>query len=200
MSLSEADGVSEAHSWNIIFKLSCGIARGLDHLHNGHDKLIIHGNLKSNNVLLDVGLQPRLSDFGLHTIMNPATAQAMLDASAAQGYTAPELSKISESSPATDIFSFGVVLLEMITRKDPLDNKFLQKDLHLPSSLRILVLEHKVSDVFSSKLQKESVHQNSTNEEGLLMLFQLAMACCSPSPNLRPDIKVVIRRLEDIGR
>ncbi|XP_042412414.1 putative kinase-like protein TMKL1 isoform X2 [Zingiber officinale] len=159
------EGVSEAHSWIIIFKLSCGIARGLDHLHNGH-----------------------------------ATAQAMLDASAAQGYTAPELSKISDSSPATDIYSFGVVLLEMITRKDPLDNKFLQKDLHLPSSLRILVLEHKLSDVFSSKLQKESVHQNSTNEEGLLMLFQLAMACCSPSPNLRPDIKVVIKRLEDIGR
>ncbi|KAG6489738.1 hypothetical protein ZIOFF_051015 [Zingiber officinale] len=192
------EGVSEAHSWIIIFKLSCGIARGLDHLHNGHSKPVIHGNLKSNNVLLDVGLQPRLSDFSLHTIMNTATAQAMLDASAAQGYTAPELSKISDSSPATDIYSFGVVLLEMITRKDPLDNKFLQKDLHLPSSLRILVLEHKLSDVFSSKLQKESVHQNSTNEEGLLMLFQLAMACCSPSPNLRPDIKVVIKRLEDI--
>ncbi|WOL06233.1 hypothetical protein Cni_G14965 [Canna indica] len=194
-------GVAEAHRWDIIYKLSCGIARGLDHLHNGHEKTIIHGNLKSNNILLDADFQPHLSDFGLHIILNPTEAQEMLEALAAQGYKAPELIKIKDSSRETDIYSMGVIFLEMITQKDPVNNNFLQsKDLHLPTALRILVLEHKVSDVFCSKLLKESIDQNATNEEGLMMLFQLAMACCSPSPSLRPDIQEVIRRLGDIGR
>ncbi|RWW63463.1 hypothetical protein BHE74_00029352, partial [Ensete ventricosum] len=199
--LSLAAGVSEAHRWDIIYKLSCGIARGLDHLHNGNEKAIIHGNLKSNNILLDADFQPRLSDFGLHIVLNPAKTQEMLEASAAQGYKAPELMKMKDASRETDVYSLGVVLLEMLTQKDPINNDFLQsKDLHLPSSLRILALEHKVSDVFTSELLKESINQNSTNEEGLVMLFQLAVACCSPSPTMRPDIKTVIRRLEDIGR
>ncbi|RWW79574.1 hypothetical protein BHE74_00012146 [Ensete ventricosum] len=194
-------GVAEAHRWDIIYKLACGVARGLDHLHNGYEKAIIHGNLKSNNILLEADFQPRLSDFGLYIILNPAAALEMLEAPASQGYRAPELIKMKDASRETDIYSLGVVFLEMLTRKDPLTNKFLQsKDLHLPTSLRILVLEHKVSDVFSSKLVEDSINQNSTNEEGLLMLFQLAMACCSLSPAIRPDIRAVIRRLEDIGR
>ncbi|THU73252.1 hypothetical protein C4D60_Mb04t20840 [Musa balbisiana] len=194
-------GVAESHRWDIIYKLSCGIAGGLDHLHNGYEKTIIHGNLKSNNILLDADFQPRLSDFGLHIILNPAEAQEMLEASAAQGYKAPELMKMKDASRETDVYSLGVVLLEMLTQKEPINNDFLQsKDLHLPSSLRILVLEHKVSDVFTSELLKESINQNSTNEEGLVMLFHLAVACCSPSPTMRPDIRTVIRRLQDIGR
>lgn len=125
----------------------------------------------------------------------------MLEAPASQGYRAPELIKMKDVSRETDIYGLGVVFLEMLTHKDPLTNNFLQsKDLHFPTSLRILVLEHKVSDVFSSKLLEDSINQNYTNEEGLLMLFQLAMTCCSPSPSLRPDIRAVIRRLEDIGR
>ncbi|CAL9137546.1 unnamed protein product [Musa acuminata var. zebrina] len=194
-------GVAEAHRWDIIYKLACGVARGLDHLHNGYEKAIIHGNLNSNNILLDADFQPRLSDFGLHIILNPAAALEMLEAPASQGYRAPELIKMKDASRETDIYGLGVVFLEMLTQKDPLTNNFLQsKDLHLPTSLRILVLEHKVSDVFSSNLLEDSINQNSTNEEGLLMLFQLAMTCCSPSPALRPDIRAVIRRLEDIGR
>ncbi|CAL9051633.1 unnamed protein product, partial [Musa banksii] len=194
-------GVAESHRWDIIYKLSCGIAGGLDHLHNGYEKTIIHGNLKSNNILLDADFQPRLSDFGLHIILNPAETQEMLEASAAQGYKAPELMKMKDASRETDVYSLGVVLLEMLTQKDPINNDFLQsKDLHLPSFLRILVLEHKVSDVFTSELLKESINQNSSNEDGLVMLFHLAVACCSPSPTTRPDIKTVLGRLEDIGR
>lgn len=161
----------------------------------------MHGNLKSNNILIDVDYLPRLSDFGLHLILNPSAAQDMLEASAAQGYKAPELAKVRDVSKETDIYSFGVILLEMLTQRDPLNNsKFLEsKDFHLPSSLLNFVLEHKVSsDVFNSELLNQSIDQNSTNEQGLVMLFQLAMACCSPQPSARPDIKHVITLLENV--
>ncbi|CAL9076496.1 unnamed protein product [Musa acuminata var. zebrina] len=194
-------GVAEAYRWDIIYKLSLGIARGLDHLHTGLEKPMVHGNLKTNNILLDADYQPRLSDFGLHLILNPAAAQEMLQVSAAQGYKAPELVKMKDASSESDMYSLGVVVLEMLTQKDPINTNFLQsKDFHVPTSLRNLVLEHKVSDVFNSELLIQSIDQSSTNEQGLLMLFRLAIACCSPSPASRPDTKHVISQIEDIIR
>nr|CAD1844913.1 unnamed protein product [Ananas comosus var. bracteatus] len=119
------DGVAESQRWEIIRKLSLGIARGLDHLHTGLPKPIIHGNLKTNNILLDSDLQPRLSDFGLHLILNPTSGQEMLEASAARCYKAPELIKMKDATKESDIYSLGVVLLEMLTQKDPVSSDFL---------------------------------------------------------------------------
>nr|CAD1844936.1 unnamed protein product [Ananas comosus var. bracteatus] len=193
------DGVAESQRWEIIRKLSLGIARGLDHLHTGLPKPIIHGNLKTNNILLDSNLQPRLSDFGLHLILNPTSRQEMLEASAAQCYKAPELIKMKDATKESDIYSLGVVLLEMLTQKDPVSSDFLNsRDLCVPTTFKDLVLERKISDAFSSELITQS--RSSGNGEGLLVFFQLCMACCSPSPALRPDIKSVLRKLEEIGR
>ncbi|XP_008802506.2 putative kinase-like protein TMKL1 [Phoenix dactylifera] len=195
------DGVAESQRWDVIYNFSLGIAKGLDHLHTALQRPVVHGNLKSNNILLDADFQPRLSDFGLHLLLNPTAGQEMLEASAAQGYKAPELIKMKDASTESDIYSLGVVLLEMLTHKEPTNNKFLHsQDLHLPTSLRNLVLEHKISDVFSSELINQSRKQNSANEDTLLMFFQLVMACCSPSPALRPDIKHIVKRLEEIGQ
>ena len=186
-----ADGKAESHIWEIIYKLSLGIARGLDHLHNGLQKPIVHGNIKSKNILIDDDHHPRLSDFGLHLLLNPTAAQEMLEASAAQGYKAPELIKIKDASKETDIYSLGVIFLEILTRKEP-------TSLHLPASLKNLFLEHKINETFSSDLIDQTKNKTSTIEEGSVKFFHLAMACCSPSPVLRPDIKQIIRKLEEL--
>ena len=186
-----ADGKAESHRWEIIYKLSLGIARGLDHLHNGLQKPIVHGNLKSKNILIDDDHQPCLSDFGLHLLLNPTAAQEMLEASAAQGYKAPELIKMKDASKETDIYNLGVIFLEILTRKEPMS-------LHLPASLKNLFLEHKINETYSSDLVDRTKTNTSTIEEGLLKFFHLAMACCSPSPVLRPDIKQIIRKLEEL--
>ncbi|XP_038982419.1 putative kinase-like protein TMKL1 [Phoenix dactylifera] len=196
------DGAAESHRWEVIYKLSLGIVKGLHHLHTALQRPIVHGNLKSNNILLDADLQPHLSDFGLHLLLNPAAVQEMLEASAARGYKAPELIKMKDASTQSDIYSLGVVLLELLARKEIMNNKFLHsQDLHLPTSLRNLVCEHKVPDAMNSaELINQSMKQNFTNEDSLQMFFQLAMACCSPTPALRPDIKCIVRRLEEIGQ
>lgn len=85
------DGNNEAYNkWSIIRKISVGIAKGVAHLHS---KPIIHGNLKSKNVLLDDHHHPYVSDFGLHLLLNPTAGQQMLKAFASQGYKAPEILK-----------------------------------------------------------------------------------------------------------
>ncbi|XP_072963235.1 putative kinase-like protein TMKL1 [Typha angustifolia] len=187
------DGVAESHKREIIHKLSLGIAKGLDHLHNALRKPIIHGNLKTNNIMLDGDLQPRLSDFGLHLILSPAAGQEMLEASAAQGYKPPELIKMKHATKQSDIYNLGVVFLEIIMKNH---NLLRARDHHRHSSpsFKDLILEQKISE-FASR-SKSFGHGD---EEGMLTFFQLAMACCSPSPESRPDVNHVLTRLQEIG-
>ncbi|KAJ4784571.1 Leucine-rich receptor-like protein kinase family protein [Rhynchospora pubera] len=204
------DGVVESQRWEITCKLSLGITKGLDCLHTGYSKPIIHGNIKTNNILLDENLEPRLSDFGLHLLLSPTAGQEMLEAfafkelqgstavggalappappldpplSALRGYKAPELMKIKDATKETDVYSLGVVLLEMLTQRDPI------KILSLLHS-KDLVFEREISEVF----------KGCGNGEGLLEFFRLAMDCCVPVPGLRPDVKSILKRLEEISR
>ncbi|KAG9452216.1 hypothetical protein H6P81_005120 [Aristolochia fimbriata] len=203
LSLFLRDGKEEAQRWPVIYRISLGIVKGLDYLHTGLPKPLVHGNLKSKNILLDSRYEPYISDFGLHLLLNATASQEMLEASAEQGYKAPELIKMKEASIESDIYSLGVILLEILTGKEPLFGDPLSlRNLYLPSSTRNAILDHKVSEILNSKLLSQSDNlktQNPITEEGLLMFFQLAISCCSPSPSLRPDTKQIIRKLEQIG-
>ncbi|XP_022969804.1 putative kinase-like protein TMKL1 [Cucurbita maxima] len=111
-------GESETKNWEVINKISLGIARALDHLHNGLQKPIPHGNLKSKNILLDSNFEPHVSDFGLHLLLNAAATREMLQVSAASGYKAPELINMNDADERTDIFSYGKILLELLSAKE----------------------------------------------------------------------------------
>ncbi|XP_043717245.1 putative kinase-like protein TMKL1 [Telopea speciosissima] len=195
------DGNGESHKWAVIYRITLGIVKGLDHLHSGLPFPILHGNLKSKNILLDENHQPYVSDFGLHLLLNSSTSQEIVDISASQGYKAPELMKIKEASKESDIYSLGVILLEILTGKEPIGaNASSRPDVYLPNSMRKAILEHRISNMFHpSILSNRGNDQNPITEERLLMFFQLAMTCCSPSPALRPDIKQVLKKLEEIG-
>uniref|UniRef100_A0A5B6YSS0 Protein kinase domain-containing protein n=1 Tax=Davidia involucrata TaxID=16924 RepID=A0A5B6YSS0_DAVIN len=195
------DGTGESHKWAIILRISIGIVRGLDHLHTGMEKPIIHGNLKSKNILLDRNYQPYVTDFGLYLLLNSTAGQEMLEASAAQGYKAPELIKMKDASEETDIYSLGVILLEILTGKEPInENPTPAQDFYLPNSMRNAILDHRITDLYHPDiLLGQSSNESPVTEERILKFCQLAMAACSPSPSLRPDIKQVLRKLEEIG-
>ncbi|KAL6911690.1 hypothetical protein ACP4OV_000495 [Aristida adscensionis] len=193
------EGIAETQKWNIICNLSLGIAKGLDYLHTGLEKPIVHGNLKTSNILLDANYECKISDYGLYLLLNSSAGQEMLEASAAQGYKAPELIKMRDASRESDIYSLGVVLLEMLAQKDSTDeSRPKPRDIHLPVSFKNLVLERKISDAFSSDLVKQS--KKLGKEKNLNAFFELATACCSPSPSLRPNTKYILKRLEEIAR
>lgn len=194
------EGIADSQRWSLICKLSVCIAKGLDHLHTGMEKPIIHGNLKTSNVLLDANYECKISDYGLYLLLNPGGAQEMLEASAAQGYKAPELVKMRDATRESDVYSLGVVLLEMLAQKESAgdDRTPSSRDIFLPASFKNLVLERKISDAFNSDLVRQS--RKSGNEKKLNAFFELATACCSPSPSLRPNTKDILRRLEEIAK
>lgn len=157
----------------------------------------------SKNVLLDRHCQPYISDFGLHLLLNPTAGQEMLEALASQGYKAPELIKMKDASEQTDIYSLGVIFLELLTGKEPINENPTapHEDFYLPNFMRNAVLGHRISDLFLPNiLIGSSDSESPVTEERILKVFQLALACCSPSPSLRPNIKQVLRKLEEIGK
>ncbi|MED6208018.1 hypothetical protein PIB30_041090 [Stylosanthes scabra] len=196
------DGNGECYKWSNICKISYGIAKGLEHLHTGLDKPIIHGNLKSKNILLDRSYQPYISDSSLHLLLNPTAGQEILESSAAQGYKAPELIKMKHASEETDIYSLGVIFLELLSGKEPInEHPTPDEDFYLPNFMRNAVLAHRTSDLYHPAILLRNTRDDKKNlvgEESILKFFQLAMACCSPSPSVRPNIKLVLRKLEEI--
>ncbi|XP_062165401.1 putative kinase-like protein TMKL1 [Alnus glutinosa] len=197
------DGNGESHNWANIYSISIAIAKGLEHLHTGLHKPIIHGNIKSRNILLDRNYQAYMSDFGLHLLLNATAGQEMLEASAAEGYRAPELIKMKDASQESDIYSFGIILLELLSGKEPINqDPTPDEDFYLPNFMRNAVLGHRIADLFHPNILVSNMHdgRRQVSEEGILKFFRLAMSCCSPSPSLRPNIKQILWKLEDIGK
>ncbi|GAU24442.1 hypothetical protein TSUD_364260 [Trifolium subterraneum] len=125
----------------------------------------------------------------------------MLESSSAQGYKAPELIKMKDASEVTDIYSLGVILLELLSGKEPInEHPTPDEDFYLPNFMRNAVLGHRISDLYHPAilLRNGIDDESQVTEECVLKFFQLAMACCSPSPSIRPNIKQVIRKLEEI--
>ncbi|KAL3645170.1 hypothetical protein CASFOL_010350 [Castilleja foliolosa] len=195
------DSNGEAHQWPTICKIAIGIARGIYHLHTFPPKPVIHGNLKSKNILLDQHHNPYVSDFGLHLLVNPTVGQQMLELSASEGYKPPELIKMKDVCEESDIYGLGVILLELLTGKEPIDeNPTPGQDYYLPSAMRSAILDDRIVDLYHPDiLVGLRDDRRVAVEDRILRYFQLAMACCSPSRPLRPDMKQIVNKIEEIG-
>ena len=108
--------------WQTRMKIAEGAARGLDYLHNSADPPVIYRDFKSSNILLDEDFNPKLSDFGLAKIA-PKEGEGCVTTRVMGtfGYCAPEYASTGELTTKSDIYSFGVVFLEIITGRRVID-------------------------------------------------------------------------------
>ncbi|XP_011034991.1 PREDICTED: inactive protein kinase SELMODRAFT_444075-like [Populus euphratica] len=113
--------------WKVRFKVAIAIAEALNHLHNECSRPVIHRDVKSSNILLSKDFQPQLSDFGL-AIWGPADSAYAIhsDVVGTFGYIAPEYFMNGRVSDKIDVYSFGIVLLELLTGKKPIISKDLK--------------------------------------------------------------------------
>ncbi|GAB2291464.1 hypothetical protein Dimus_025719 [Dionaea muscipula] len=116
------DGDSPALQWDKRYKIAIGTARGLQYLHKGCQRRIIHRDIKGSNILLSEDYEPQISDFGLAKWL-PAnwTHHSILPIEGTVGYMAPEYFSHGIVDEKTDVFAFGVFLLELISGKSPVD-------------------------------------------------------------------------------
>ncbi|XP_052169154.1 probable inactive receptor kinase At2g26730 [Oryza glaberrima] len=176
--------------WDARMRSALSAARGLAHLHTVHS--LVHGNVKSSNVLLRPDADAAaLSDFCLHPIFAPSSARP-----GAGGYRAPEVVDTRRPTYKADVYSLGVLLLELLTGKSP-THASLEGDgtLDLPRWVQSVVREEWTAEVFDVEL----VRLGASAEEEMVALLQVAMACVATVPDARPDAPDVVRMIEEIG-
>ncbi|KAL4588885.1 hypothetical protein LXL04_001783 [Taraxacum kok-saghyz] len=178
--------------WNDRYKIAHGAAEGLCYLHNDCRPHIIHRDIKSNNILLDKMLQPHVGDFGLAKLMDFTCSKSMSAVAGSYGYIAPEYAYTMKVTEKCDIYSFGVVLLELVTGRPPVQPVDQGGDLvtWVRRSIHGMV---PVSDLFDKRLDLSC--KKTTNEMSLFL--RIAVFCTSPSPLSRPTMREVVAMMID---
>ena len=182
-------------SWAQRLKIAVDVARGLNYLH--FDRAIPHGNLKATNVLLDgLELNARVADYCLHRLMNQAgTMEQVLDA-AALGYRAPELAAVKKPIPSfkSDVYAFGVILVEIFTGKCAGDVEE-EDGADVVDWLQQLVADGRRKECFDVALAVEMA--SPAVAKAAEEVLDIALRCLRPSSE-RPGIKSVYEDLSSI--
>ncbi|KAI3517480.1 hypothetical protein L1887_16695 [Cichorium endivia] len=184
-----ARGPGTLFNWPTRMRIAKGMVRGLHNLHTQQN--IIHGNLTSNNVLLDDDFNPKIADFGLSRLMTSVANTNVIATAGALGYRAPELSKLKKANTKTDIYCLGVIMLELLTGKSPGEG---EDGVSLPQWVASIVKEEWTNEVFDLELMKDA----SAIGDELLNTLKLALHCVDPSPSARPEAQLVLQQLEEI--
>uniref|UniRef100_A0A1J3JFR0 Putative inactive leucine-rich repeat receptor-like protein kinase IMK2 n=1 Tax=Noccaea caerulescens TaxID=107243 RepID=A0A1J3JFR0_NOCCA len=175
--------------WETRMKIAKGIARGLAHLHS--DENMIHENLTASNILLDEKTNAHIADYGLSRLMTAAAATNVIATAGTLGYRAPEFSKMKNASTKTDVYSLGIIILELLTGKSPGEPT---NGVDLPQWVASIVKEEWTNEVFDLELMRET----QTVGDELLNTLKLALHCVDPSPAARPEANQVVNQLEEI--
>ncbi|XP_010268752.1 PREDICTED: probable inactive receptor kinase At1g48480 [Nelumbo nucifera] len=174
-------------NWETRSGIALGAARGIEYLHS-QGSTVSHGNIKSSNILLTKSYDARVSDFGLAQLVGPTATPNRV-----AGYRAPEVIDARKVSQKADVYSFGVLLLELLTGKPPTHAILNEEGVDLPRWVQSVVRDEWTSEVFDLELLRYQ-----TVEEEMVQLLQLAIDCCAQYPDKRPSMAEVTRRIEDL--
>ncbi|GAY32083.1 hypothetical protein CUMW_000490 [Citrus unshiu] len=172
-------------SWEQRFNIIKGIAAGLLYLHEEWEQVVIHRDVKSGNVLIDADMNARLGDFGLARLFDHGKISHTTNVVGTIGYIAPELARTGKASCSTDVFAYGVLLLEIATGRRPIDSD------HFILVDWVLEFQHlgQVLDVVDPNLGSSYV------VEEMELVLQLGLLCSHQKAEARPTMRQVLRYL-----
>ncbi|XP_057785440.1 MDIS1-interacting receptor like kinase 1-like [Salvia miltiorrhiza] len=176
--------------WVSRYNVALGVAQGLAYLHHDCHPPIIHRDVKSNNILLDADFEARIADFGLaRTMMHKNETVSMVAGS--YGYIAPEYGYTLKVDEKSDIYSYGVVLLELLTGRPPLDPSF-GESIDIVEWLRRKVKSKAKSE---AALDPDIAGQCKHVQEEMILVLKIALLCTAKLPKERPSMRDVVTML-----
>ncbi|KAJ6749434.1 hypothetical protein OIU85_000110, partial [Salix viminalis] len=186
---------TELH-WSARYDICLGIAKGLNYLHEEEEKSIkikiVHGNINAKNILLDKNHTAKLSDFGLATIYNEEDPFTAIKARGSRVYMAPEHALGKAITVKADVYSYGVVVLEIVSGRSNTEYIPNQEADFLLDTAGRLHQQGRFLNLVDKKLGSRFDNKQA------LTLLHLAMECINQSPTLRPSMSEVVTKLSDI--
>ncbi|XP_050263484.1 BRASSINOSTEROID INSENSITIVE 1-associated receptor kinase 1-like isoform X8 [Quercus robur] len=184
-----------ALDWPVRKRIALGSARGLAYLHDHCDPKIIHRDVKAANILLDEEFEAVVGDFGLAKLMDYKDTHVTTAVRGTIGHIAPEYLSTGKSSEKTDVFGYGVMLLELITGQRAFDLARLANDddVMLLDWVKGLLKDKKLEALVDADMQGQYV------EAEVEELIQVALLCTQGAPMERPKMSEVVRMLEGDG-
>ncbi|KAM0067947.1 putative protein kinase RLK-Pelle-DLSV family [Helianthus debilis subsp. tardiflorus] len=183
-------------NWKQRFDIIFGTARGLAYLHEQYHVTIIHRDIKPSNILLDNEFQPKIADFGLARLLPEDQTHISTRFAGTLGYTAPEYAIHGQLSEKVDTYSFGIVVLEIVSGRRC-------TDIPDESAGEQYLLEH-AWNLYETRMQMklvdESLDPSKYKEEDIKKVIEIALMCTQSPVSVRPTMSEVVMLLSDRSR
>ncbi|GLJ51877.1 hypothetical protein SUGI_1102010 [Cryptomeria japonica] len=174
-------------SWKERFNIILGTARGLAYLHEEFHVCIIHRDIKSSNILLDENFEPKIADFGLARLLPDDKSHLSSKFAGTLGYTAPEYASRGQLTEKADTYSFGLVVLEIVSGRKSID---LNQPPHMQYLLEWVWRLYEENNVL--ELVKTQEEMEGYSKEEVLRVINLALLCIQASASHRPSMSEVV--------
>ncbi|MCO5595536.1 hypothetical protein L7F22_049581 [Adiantum nelumboides] len=181
-------------NWNHRFHIICGLGSAIQYLHQECERVIVHRDIKASNVLLDTNYKAKLGDFGLARQLGEEVEGHTTLAAGTLGYMAPELFRTGRATTMSDVYSYGMVLLEVVCGRR-------LGDASLPGEFAGCLLDW-VWDLHSKGRLREACDgrlEGDVDEEQVVRTLTVGLACLHPDLKLRPSIQAALDALEGRG-
>uniref|UniRef100_A0A0D9YIG8 Receptor-like serine/threonine-protein kinase n=1 Tax=Oryza glumipatula TaxID=40148 RepID=A0A0D9YIG8_9ORYZ len=183
---------SAISSWKRRYQIAIGIAKGLAYLHDGCRDCIIHCDIKPQNILLDMSFTPKVADFGMAKLLGRDFSRVLTSIRGTIGYLAPEWISGESITTKADVFSYGMMLFEIISRKRNLTQTETRTEIFFP----VLVARKLVQGEVLTLLDSELV--DDVNLEELERACKVACWCIQDDESSRPTMAEVLQMLEGL--
>eukprot|EP00249_Psilotum_nudum_P020361 c27668_g1_i1 orf=653-3664(-) len=176
--------------WHARFNIILGTARGLAYLHEESQTRIVHRDIKASNILLDDKLQPKIADFGLARLFVDDQSHVSTGVAGTIGYLAPEYAIRGQLTEKADIYSFGVLVLEIVSGRKNKDPKVEPE--------REFLLDWAWNDYEKGNLLDlaDPIMPDNYDETEILRVIRVALLCAQASPSMRPTMTRVVSMLQ----
>ncbi|KAG8066653.1 hypothetical protein GUJ93_ZPchr0004g39295 [Zizania palustris] len=179
--------------WRKRLRIAQGAARGLAYLHLSCEPHILHRDIKSSNILLDENFEAHLADFGLARLICAYDTHVTTDVVGTLGYIPPEYGQSPVATYKGDVYSFGIVLLELLTGWRPVDMCRPKGSRDVVSWVLQMKKEGRETEVLHPSINGKA------NESELIKVLEIACHCVTSAPKSRPTSQQLVEWLDDIA-